>query len=32
MKRTRKKHNAVINAKGRWRRRSGGPDGRRAGK
>ena len=28
MKRTRKKHNAVIKAKGWWRR-SGGPDDRR---
>ena len=27
MKRTRKKHNAVIKAKGWWWRRSGGPDG-----
>jgi hypothetical protein len=26
MKRTRKKHNAVIKAKGWWWRRSGGPD------
>jgi hypothetical protein len=29
MKRTRKKHNAVIKAKGWWWRRSGGPDDRR---
>jgi hypothetical protein len=31
MKRTRKKHNAVIKAKGWWWRRSGGPDDRRVG-
>ena len=30
MKRTRKKANAVIKAKGWWWRRSGGPDDRRA--
>jgi len=28
---TRKKHNAVIKAKGWWWRRSGGPDDRRVG-
>jgi hypothetical protein len=31
MKRTWKKHNAVIKAKGWWWRRSGGPDDRRVG-
>ena len=31
MKRTRKKDNAVIKAKGWWWRRSGGPDDRRVG-
>ena len=31
MKRTRKKHNAVIKANGLWWRRSGGPDDRRVG-
>jgi hypothetical protein len=31
MERTRKKHNAVIKAKGWWWRRSGGPDDRRVG-
>ena len=31
MKRTRKKHNGVIKAKGWWWRQSGGPDDRRVG-